>query len=442
MPVLGGGEVKYGNLRYVSKRPNLQAIELTPATYNVAHEVVFSCKFTHRLRFTADVFAAGNETLSEILSADSGNCPNVAVFVDSNVARSRVDFSDRIGNYFRKHLPEKSPKVRIIPGGEQIKNTQPYFKRILNDLEQSRLCRKSFVIAVGGGAVLDAVGFAASITHRGLRLIRVATTTLSQADSAMAVKNGINAFGKKNYMGVFAAPWAIINDEATLETLTTDQWLAGFSEAVKVALLKDPLLFEYIDRNCEAVRSRNLDTAIPIIRRSGRLHFDHITQNGDPFERQDARPLDFGHWSAHKLEQISGFELSHGQAVAIGIAIDATYANFMGWLCDADHQRILECLNRMGFKLYHRAMKQAKTLLGGLDEFQEHLGGKLTIPSISRIGETFDIFEIDTNQMLAAISYLKRFNEWGRNDDKTDSLHTDLPGGRRSLFSGASRQAD
>ncbi|MBL7187508.1 MAG: 3-dehydroquinate synthase [Phycisphaerae bacterium] len=411
----------YGNLRYISEAPNLRPIELTPATNNAAHDAVFSCKFTHRLRFTANVFAAGNDTLSEILSEQSGHCSNVAVFVDANVARSRVNLADEIGNYFKRYLPEKSPKVLIIPGGEQIKNTELDFKRILDDLEQSRLCRKSFVIAVGGGAVLDAVGFAASITHRGLRLIRIATTTLSQADSAMAVKNGINAFGKKNYMGVFAAPWAIINDEATLETLTTDHWLAGFSEAIKVALLKDPLLFEYIHRNCDRVRSRNLKIAIPIIRRSGRLHFDHITQNGDPFERQDARPLDFGHWSAHKLEQMSGFELSHGQAVAIGIAIDATYANFMGWLCDANHQRILECLNRIGFRLYHRVMRQANTLLGGLDEFQEHLGGRLTIPSISRIGETFDIFEIDTNQMLAAISYLKRFHEWGKNDDKTDS---------------------
>jgi 3-dehydroquinate synthase len=416
------GSLRYnGSLRYISEAPNLQPIELTPATHNAAHDAVFSCKFTHRLRFTANVFAAGNDTLSEILSEQSGHCSNVAVFVDANVARSRVNPADEIGNYFKRYLPEKSPKVLIIPGGEQIKNTQQNFQRILDALEQSRLCRKSFVIAVGGGAVLDAVGFAASITHRGLRLIRIATTTLSQADSAMAVKNGINAFGKKNYMGVFAAPWAIINDEATLETLTTDHWLAGFSEAIKVALLKDPLLFEYIHRNCDRVRSRNLKIAIPIIRRSGRLHFDHITQNGDPFERRDARPLDFGHWSAHKLEQMSGFELSHGQAVAIGIAIDATYANFMGWLCDADHQRILECLNRIGFRLYHRVMRQANTLLGGLDEFQEHLGGRLTIPSISRIGETFDIFEINTNQMLAAISYLKRFHEWGKNDDKTDS---------------------
>jgi 3-dehydroquinate synthase len=367
------------------------------------------------------VFAAGNETLSEILSGENGHCSNIAVFVDANAARNRANLAEKIGNYFKKYLPEKSPKVLIIPGGEQIKNSESNFKRILEDLEQSRLCRKSFVIAVGGGAVLDAVGFAAAITHRGLRLIRIATTTLSQADSAMAVKNGINAFGKKNYMGVFGTPWAVINDEATLETLAADHWLAGFSEAIKVALLKDPLLFEYIHRNCDGIRSRNLEISIPVIRRSGRLHFDHITQNGDPFEREEARPLDFGHWSAHKLEQMSGFELSHGQAVAIGIAIDATYANFMGCLSDTDHRKILECLSGIGFELYHRVTRQANTLLGGLDEFQEHLGGKLTIPSIRGIGKTFDIFEIDTNRMLAAISYLERFNKWGKNDDKTNS---------------------
>ena len=386
-------------------------VDFYTTAHNIGHDTVFSCEFNHRLRFTANVFATGNTILSEILSEASRYCSNVAIFIDSNVARTRANLTNKINDYFTKYLPENTPKIHVIPGGEQVKNDQMYFKQILNAMEQSHLCRKSFVIAMGGGAVLDAVGFAASITHRGLRLIRIATTTLSQADSAMAVKNGINSFGKKNYMGVFSTPWAIINDEETLGTLTMQHWLAGFSEAVKVALLKDPLLFEYMYRNCNGIRTRNLDVSIPVIRQSARLHFDHITLNGDPFEREDARPLDFGHWSAHKLEQMSGFELSHGQAVAIGIAIDATYANFMGWLSDVDHRRILECLNGIGFKLYHRSMQYANTLLGGLDEFQEHLGGRLTIPSISKIGGAFDIFEIDTNQMLAAISYLERFDK-------------------------------
>jgi 3-dehydroquinate synthase len=406
-----GGKVMNNNLSCGTADSILPPVELNPTAHNIGYDTVFSCNFTHRLRFTANVFAVGNTILSEILSRESRHFSNIAIFIDANVARTRTNLTNKINYYFKKSLPENTPKIHVIQGGEQIKNEQKNFKQILNAIEQSHLCRKSFVIAMGGGAVLDAVGFAASITHRGLRLVRIATTTLSQADSAMAVKNGINAFGKKNYMGVFSTPWAIINDEDTLETLTMPHWLAGFSEAVKVALLKDPLLFEYIYRNCDGIHARKLDVSIPVIRRSAKLHFDHITLNGDPFELQDARPLDFGHWSAHKLEQMSGFELSHGQAVAIGIAIDATYANFMGWLSDADHRRILECLDGAGFNLYHRSMRHAKTLLGGLDEFQEHLGGRLTIPSISKIGRAFDIFEIDTNQMLAAISYLERFKK-------------------------------
>jgi 3-dehydroquinate synthase len=406
-----GGKVMNNNLSCCKAGSILPPVEFNTTAHNIGYDTEFSCNFTHRLRFTANVFAAGNTILSEILSRESRHCSNIAIFIDATVAGTRVNLTNKINDYFKKYLPENSPKIHVIPGGEQIKNEEKNFKQILNAIEQSHLCRKSFVIAMGGGAVLDAVGFAASITHRGLRLVRIATTTLSQADSAMAVKNGINAFGKKNYMGVFSTPWAIINDEDTLETLTMPHWLAGFSEAVKVALLKDPVLFEYIYRNCNGIRARRLDVSIPVIRRSAKLHFDHITLNGDPFELQDARPLDFGHWSAHKLEQMSGFELSHGQAVAIGIAIDATYANFMGWLSDVDHRIILECLDGTGFNLYHRSMRHAKTLLGGLDEFQEHLGGRLTIPSISKIGWAFDIFEIDTNQMLAAISYLERFSK-------------------------------
>ena len=405
------------SLRDTHAHADLQPMALKSGADHVAHNAAFSCTFTHRLRFTSRVFASDNETLAKILSEPGQGYSNVAVFLDAGCTQTRPNLSRQINTYFEMHLPERTPTIHEVPGGESIKNTQSNFQNLLDALHESRLCRKSFVIVVGGGAVLDAVGFAAAITHRGLRLIRIATTTLSQADSAMAVKNGINAYDRKNYMGVFTMPWAIINDESTLDTLTQDHWLAGFSEAIKVALLKDPLMFEYIYSHGDRIRRRDLAVSIPAIRRSAKLHFDHITQNGDPFEREEARPLDFGHWSAHKLEQMSGFELSHGQAVAIGIAIDATYAHLMGWLSPGDHEKILTCLRRIGFSLFHKVMLQAHTLLSGLDEFQEHLGGRLTIPSIRHIGEAFDLFEIDTNRMRAAISYLER----NHNDHRQDT---------------------
>ncbi|MHC4326303.1 MAG: hypothetical protein ACYSUX_18690, partial [Planctomycetota bacterium] len=156
------------NLTCSTTESILPPVEISAAAYNIGQDAVFSCKFTHRLRFTANVFAAGNTTLSEILCRESRHCSSTAIFIDANVARTRANLVNKIIDYFKKFLPENSPKIHIIPGGEQIKNQQRNFRQILEAMEQSHLCRKSFVIAMGGGAVLDAVGFASSITHRGL----------------------------------------------------------------------------------------------------------------------------------------------------------------------------------------------------------------------------------------------------------------------------------
>ena len=140
---------------------------------------------------------------------------------------------------------------------------------------------------LGGGAVLDAVGFAAAAAHRGVRLVRVPTTTLAQADSGVGVKNGINAFGKKNFLGTFSPPWAVINDEAFLQTLSDRDWRCGIAEAVKVALLKSERFFDQIGEAVPRLRMRDEQALIPIVRRSAWLHLHHITDGGDPFELRD-----------------------------------------------------------------------------------------------------------------------------------------------------------
>src|SRR5690606_13071615 len=115
------------------------------------------------------------------------------------------------------------------------------------------------------------------------------------------------------------------------------------------------------------------------------------------------RPLDFGHWAAHKLEAMTGYTLSHGHAVAIGMALDLTYGNLMGWFSDEELERVLTCLNRLGFALYHPMMSNSDALLTGLDEFREHRGGERTVPMIRRSGQTFEVHEIQRETMLAAI---------------------------------------
>ena len=364
--------------------------------------------FLHRLRFTRDVFDPANPTLTEVFDAADRAPSRCVAFVDRGVAEAWPDLPDRIAAYAHGHRERISlvGDVSIVTGGEAAKNDRDVFERTIEVIHGAGICRQSFVLVIGGGAVLDAVGFGAAVAHRGVRLIRVPTTTLSQGDGGLGVKNGINAFGKKNFLGSFAVPWAVLNDWHFLDTLGATDWRAGFSEAVKVGLIKDIDLFERVAELAPRIAVRDRAAAEPVIRRSAELHLEHIVSGGDPFEVTESRPLDFGHWSAHKLEQMSDFAVSHGDAVAIGVALDVVYSVRRGWLRPADADRILACLRDLGFALHHPAMDDTETLLAGLDEFREHLGGRLTIMLLHGIGHPVEVHEMDRAVVRDAVAEL------------------------------------
>jgi 3-dehydroquinate synthase len=136
------------------------------------------------------------------------------------------------------------------------------------------------------------------------------------------------------------------------------------------------------------------------------LHAEHIAYGGDPFEETIARPLDFGHWSAHRLEAMSAYELRHGEAVAIGLALDVTYAERRGMLDPTEAGRIRQCLQRLGFSLFHPAMYNQSELMQGLDEFRQHLGGQLTLTQLTAIGSPIDVHELDETAIGEAIEQL------------------------------------
>src|SRR5262249_26234150 len=244
----------------------------------------------------------------------------VLVVIDSHVAGATPTLASDIERYFAAHAGSLSLVTApvIVPGGETVKNDLSHTLFLLKDANDFGIDRQSFIVAIGGGAVLDMASFAAAIAHRGVRTVRFPTTVLSQADSGIAVKNGVNLFGKKNFMGTFVPPFAVINDSAFLETLEHRDRISGVVEAVKVALLKDAMFYRRIERAAGRIAAGDLATIIPVIQRSAELHLAHICGNGDPFELGSARPLDFGHWSAHRLESMTGHRLRHGEAVAIG----------------------------------------------------------------------------------------------------------------------------
>jgi len=270
----------------------------------------------------------------------------------------------------------------------------------------SCVSRRGCVIAVGGGAVLDAVGLGAAMAHRGVPVIRVPTTTLSQDDSAMGVKCGVNAFGQKNALGAFGVPHAVICCERLLSTLPIEHWIGGFSEAVKIALLKDAELLGQIERDAARIRAREMDAARPVLRRSAELHRAHILQGGDPFEQGAARPLDHGHWAAHRLEALSDWKLPHGQAVAIGIALDAQIAHGMGLQEASTTRRILEVLRALGLPTTHPLLEPATRLIEGLEQFRQHLGGRLSVPLITIPGAFREVHEIPAGVVETAVRAL------------------------------------
>ncbi|MDG2129347.1 MAG: 3-dehydroquinate synthase [Fuerstiella sp.] len=374
-------------------------------TENEIRDATFAVEFTHRLRFTHDVFGGDAHTLTELLESSEGRIPKVQFWLDDQVSLASPDLKHRIQRFCSRHdqTVQVTGNIQVVPGGEGAKNDIHLIERMLKCFNHADLDRRSYVIVIGGGAVLDAVGFAVAIAHRGLRLIRIPTTTLAQGDSGIGVKNSINLFQKKNWVGTFAVPWAVINDRKLIETLSDRDFCCGFSEAVKVSLLKSGTFFEHIHRDAPAIRQRKAE-AWAVIAESAQWHLRHITAGGDPFEMLEARPLDYGHWSAHKLEVMTGFELRHGEAVAIGVAVDTIYSSMAHGLSPADADRILDCLEQLGLLLDHPALQDTEALFSGLEEFRQHLGGRLTVTMLDGIGRPIDVHEIDHELMRQAIS--------------------------------------
>lgn len=381
----------------------------------------FSVKFEYKVFFTSALFSQDNNLFNDFLrSLSDGNTKRKLLFVvDQGVLTSRTNLVDDIHDYFRSNtVIQLAPQIIVIPGGEVAKNDEQYFRQILDAVNDHGIDRHSYIAAIGGGSVLDLVGYAAAVAHRGIKHIRIPTTVLSQNDSGVGVKNSVNHFGKKNFLGTFAPPVAVFNDDQFLVSLNDRDWRSGISEAVKVGLIKDAVFFEWLEENAEALVERDIHVMNYLIRRCAELHLEHIG-GLDPFETGSSRPLDFGHWSAHKLEQLSNFEVLHGEAVAMGIAMDTVYSNQGGYLSTEESDRIIHLLKKLGFELTHPLMDvegPASPILLGLQEFQEHLGGRLTIMLLKAIGEGFEVNQINPQILQQAASILKGQQHLALND--------------------------
>jgi 3-dehydroquinate synthase len=365
--------------------------------------------------FTNDAFDPSNSCLLQAVThAESNRRHRLFAIIDQGLLKARPYLPKNLTAYVKDHKQhmELAALPYVVPGGERSKNDPSLPARLQKRLYQLNIDRQSIVLIVGGGAVLDMVGYAAATTHRGVRVIRLPTTVLSQGDGGLGVKNGINAFGVKNFLGTFAVPFAIVNDIQFIDTLSARHRTSGMAEAVKVALIRDAGFLT----GWKPIRQPSLNssprTGIPDPPLSGDPSWPHRVI-GRPFESGSARPLDFGHWAAHKLETLSGYRLHHGEAVAIGMAIDSRYSTEIGLLSEQTCEQILCLLDRLNLPSWHRTLDLKgpdgrPKILRGLDEFKEHIGGELTITLLKQIGQGTEVGQINQAIIHRALSWLRK----------------------------------
>jgi 3-dehydroquinate synthase len=379
--------------------------------------------FEYPVVFTRGLFAPSNLALRNALSEREPTRHHRAfVVLDAGFAAAWPEVSAQIEAYFKAHADrlELVAAPATIPGGEAAKNDPQIIEGLQRLFHRHRIDRHSFVITVGGGAAIDAAGYAAATTHRGLRTVRVPTTVLAQNDAGVGVKNGVNAFGAKNFLGTFVPPFAVLCDTDLLARLPRREAIAGLAEAVKVALIRDAAFFAWIEDNASKLAACELPALAELVHRCAELHLKHIATSGDPFEYGSARPLDFGHWSAHKLEGLTHHEVRHGEAVALGMLLDSRYALKKGLLAAADFERIAHVLRSLGLPQWHDQLVapaeggrgNRPALLGGLEDFREHLGGELTITLVSGVGKAVEVHEMDEALILEALDWMRA--EWSK----------------------------
>lgn len=374
-----------------------------------------SVPFDYPVHFTRHLFHGDNPLLAATLNRHGEDRRHKAlVYIDSGVAGAHPALAMQINEYFhaRPDSLELSAPPQVIPGGEEAKRSWDAVRDAMWTMGNLHLDRQSYVVAIGGGAVLDMVGFAASIVHRGLRLVRVPTTTLAQADAGIGVKNGMDEHGQKNFVGTFAPPMAVLNDFAFLLTLPFEHWIGGIAEAFKVAIVKDVSFFRVLREKAGALRERDAGAMEEAVHRCAMLHLDHIRSGGDPFEMGSARPLDFGHWAAHRIESMSRYSVGHGQAVSLGIALDSVLASRRGLIGEAELEEVLGALLECGLPIHspHLASRDREgrlLVLEGIDQFREHLGGRLTITLPHGMGNRIEVHEVDPSAVVDAIGLLE-----------------------------------
>lgn len=275
----------------------------------------------------------------------------------------------------------------VLPDGEKFKTLET-LNKVFDALLKAKFDRSSTLVALGGGVIGDITGFAASSYQRGVNFIQVPTTLLSQVDSSVGGKTGVNHELGKNMIGAFYQPKAVIIDVDTLDTLSDQEYSAGMAEVIKYGLLGNAVFLSMLEDNIESIMARNKDLIIEIIFNSCQDKASIVAL--DEFERGKRALLNLGHTFGHGIENAFGYgNYLHGEAVSIGMVMAAKLSMDEGHLSNEDAKRVENILSKANLPIVIKKSIDSETLIEAMSLDKKSIDGKIRLVLLKALGESY-----------------------------------------------------
>ncbi len=288
-----------------------------------------------------------------------------------------------------------------IPDGEEYKSLL-WAENILTELLKARLDRGSVLVALGGGVVGDIAGFAASLYMRGIRFVQVPTTLLSQVDSSVGGKTGVNHPLGKNMIGTFWQPSLVWIDVDTLRSLPKRELLAGLSEVIKYGVIWDANFFDYVSDTRERILTLDVETLTHIITRSCEIKAEVVSR--DEREAGLRSVLNYGHTIGHAIESTTGYgKYLHGEAISIGMHLEAKLSHSIGILDEGEISRIKSIMDAYGLPVELPGDVDAQDMLKAMALDKKVLAGKLRFTLPERVGAVKLLVEVEREKVLEVL---------------------------------------
>lgn len=340
------------------------------------------------------IYSTDTGALSRALSQNGFEGRRACIVTDTNVAPL---YAEQIASLF-----DPEPLVYAIPAGEENKNLDQ-IRSLLRFLIENHFDRSSYLVALGGGVVGDMTGFAASIFLRGIDFIQIPTTLLSQADSSIGGKTGVDFDGFKNMVGAFKMPGLVYANVDFLKSLDGRQFASGFAEIMKSALIRDADFYVWLIDHMVEIRDRETEVLSEMLYRSNEIKKDVVEK--DPYEKKERMLLNFGHTIGHAIEKYENFQMAHGECVALG-CVAASYIsyrrNYLSW---EEYYEIRDMFVPFGLPISLESI-DAEKVLSLTKSDKKAIGGTVRYVLLHAIGDAYVDSSVTDEEVLAAIREL------------------------------------